>query len=324
MMLARGVLVGWGLLTLGLAALLSLTRGAPPTDDILFVTERNQGWHIYRMGADGSNPRPIARTGNYWALPAWSPDGETVYFADASEGRFGLFRVSSTGGEPQRVLHTPGEAFSPRPSPNGLWLVYRVRGGPIYAMRPDGRDLHIALNDRSTLGDVNWSADGRWLVYVAPGTSGRGDIFRWRWRSNRAPQQLTSHPQHDSMPSPSPDGRWIAFMSRRNGAGDIYLMRFDGGDLRRLTDDPADDLYPAWTADGEWLVFVSRRGDDSDIYAMRPDGRDLHNLTHHPGIDRTPAPAPLARRAWHPLGPSLAGLGLLGVGLFPRRCAAHA
>ncbi len=47
----------------------------------------------------------------------------------------------------------------------------------------------------------------------------------------------------DYNPSFSPDGKWIAFTSERNGSGeaDLYRVHVDGSDLERLTDDPALD-----------------------------------------------------------------------------------
>src|SRR5918998_5877258 len=48
---------------------------------------------------------------------------------------------------------------------------------------------------------------------------------------------LVSHPASDSRPLYSPDGRRLAFVSTRSGNGDLYVLNFDTGDLRRLTFD---------------------------------------------------------------------------------------
>jgi Tol biopolymer transport system component len=48
---------------------------------------------------------------------------------------------------------------------------------------------------------------------------------------------LTHEPADGALPAWSPDGTKIAFVSARDGTGDIYLMNADGTGVRRLTHD---------------------------------------------------------------------------------------
>src|SRR5919198_164069 len=61
-------------------------------------------------------------------------------------------------------------------------------------------------------------------------------------------------------PAWSPDGRRIAFVSRRDGRSHIYVMRPNGTGVRRLTDSAADDESPTWSPDGRRIAF-SRGGE---------------------------------------------------------------
>ena len=62
--------------------------------------------------------------------------------------------------------------------------------------------------------------------------------------------RLTYDPAIDSDPALSPDGRRIAFVSRRNGRVDgIYVMDSDGEKLMQLTKD-SNCSDPAWSPDG--------------------------------------------------------------------------
>ena len=71
---------------------------------------------------------------------------------------------------------------------------------------------------------------------------------------DRNPQQLTNDRHLDNDPSWSPDGKRIAFASKRgpdwnkkDGDWDIYVMDTDGGNIQNLTNNPlADDRQPAW------------------------------------------------------------------------------
>jgi Tol biopolymer transport system component len=59
-------------------------------------------------------------------------------------------------------------------------------------------------------------------------------------------QSSTPTPGADYLPAWSPDGKRIAFVCKRGGHSDIYVMDADGGNLRRLTDDRADELGVDW------------------------------------------------------------------------------
>ncbi len=79
----------------------------------------------------------------------------------------------------------------------------------------------------------------------------------------------------------SPDGRKMAFVSDRDGNGEIYVMNADGSAQRRLTRNPASDVEPVWSPDGRKIAFV--RVNDltfgSEIYVMNADGSGQVNLT---------------------------------------------
>ncbi|HEX7957471.1 MAG TPA: LpqB family beta-propeller domain-containing protein, partial [Pyrinomonadaceae bacterium] len=86
---------------------------------------------------------------------------------------------------------------------------------------------------------------------------------------------LVSHPAHESRPLYAPDGRRLAFISTRTGNGDIYVLDFASGDLRRVTFDDGFEQLDAWSADGRWLYFSSTARDISgsnDVYRVAAAG----------------------------------------------------
>ena len=93
----------------------------------------------------------------------------------------------------------------------------------------------------------------------------------------------------------------IAFVSKRDGNPEIYVMDTDGGNLRRLTNNPARDYAPSWSPDGKRIAFISDRDGHprripgwftSEIYVMDADGGNPQNLTNHPSDDRSPSWSP--------------------------------
>jgi Tol biopolymer transport system component len=51
----------------------------------------------------------------------------------------------------------------------------------------------------------------------------------------------------EALPSWSPDGTQIAFVSDRAGPGSVYVMNADGTGSKRLTNAPEEDRDPAWS-----------------------------------------------------------------------------
>jgi TolB protein len=69
-------------------------------------------------------------------------------------------------------------------------------------------------------------------------------------------------------PAWSPDGRRIAFVSRRDGRSHIYVMRADGTGLRRVTNAPANDESPTWSPDGRRIAFAR----DAELFVVPSRG----------------------------------------------------
>ena len=106
-------------------------------------------------------------------------------------------------------------------------------------------------------------------------------------------QKLTKGVIGDGGPTWSPEGKRIAFWSKR-GNGGIYVMDADGENVRLLTDQPAVTFLPAWSPDGRQIAFNSRPlGVLGDIYVMDADGDNIRRLTNRPdGCDLHPTWSP--------------------------------
>ena len=57
---------------------------------------------------------------------------------------------------------------------------------------------------------------------------------------------LTNAASMDRYPVWSPDGKYIAFETNRDGNLEIYVMKADGTQVMKLTNDPAQDTSPSW------------------------------------------------------------------------------
>ncbi len=113
------------------------------------------------------------------------------------------------------------------------------------------------------------SPDRREIAFVSG-----GDIWSVPTGGGTA-QLLVSHPATESRPVYSPDGKRLAFVSNRTGAGDIYILDFSTNDLQRLTFDTAPEQLDTWSRSGEWIYFSSNADDIAgmnDIFRVRANG----------------------------------------------------
>jgi hypothetical protein len=97
------------------------------------------------------------------------------------------------------------------------------------------------------------SPDGKTVVFYGAGQLWLSD------RSGSVPRLLAPMSDHiEMMPAWSPDGRWIAFVSWKDGElGGVWKIPVTGGRALRLTSEAGEYLFPTWSPDGEKIAVAS-------------------------------------------------------------------
>ncbi len=227
--------------------------------------------------------------------PRWSSDGRLAFVCDRS-GKPQIYILDTLEDAPRQITHFGYGARSPVWSPDGERLVFVSQESPeaqVDYLDDDIRRItHLAYRF-----DNRGHVDGRFHhIWVVDARGGE-------------PHRLTSGDQDDVMPTWSPDGREIAFVSNRlNEADPIFcsqlyvlpvLESMGAGNEPGVTNPPrliSQGLEmvsaPAWHPDGAWMACIGRRsrapaGANNAVYIVSPvSGGDAVSLTE--GLDRSP------------------------------------
>ena len=248
----------------------------------LFINPRDYSG-AYLLG-----PNPVDLRISTNAAPfAWSPDGSRVAFVYGPNGLTDVLRVTNTAGEPKDLVGhgsqtAAGGISSPRWSPDGQTIAYigmdsNYASQAIYTINANGgtESRFFAPRSGETFRGLAWGKS--WLAFVS-NLTGQHEI--WRLNSDGSgPLQLTNDKRENGSPAWSPDGKMLAYYSKRaDNSYQIMVMNADGSGQRQLTN-TANNWTPTWSPDGNWIAFSSTRGGQLGIYIMDKNGGNVQLIT---------------------------------------------
>lgn len=239
----------------------------------------NSAGKLYRLPFAGGTPVQID-TGTLNHLNndhGLSPDGKWIAVSDKTDpdGKSRISILPAEGGTP-RLVTAAGPSYWHGWSPDGKTLAYVAsrdaqRVLNLWACPVDGGP-EIQLTGNSPLDDgPDYTPDGRFIYF---NSSRSGNMKLWRIRADGSePEQVTFEDDtRDWFPHPSPDGKWIVFISFGTdvAVGDhppnkdvtLRLMPASGGApkvIANLFGGQGTLNVPSWSPDGKAFALVSYR-----------------------------------------------------------------
>ncbi|HKW11705.1 MAG TPA: hypothetical protein VJO33_15065, partial [Gemmatimonadaceae bacterium] len=265
---------------------------SPDGQSILFASTRDGDWELYTMQVDGTSPTRVTSSPGRDAHPQFLTTGRIVFQSPrnyADDRNVDLFLADATGAHLRRIV--AGSSFNGVPIPSHDHRALLFQRGEWNAA---AKNFHWELLLTDTLGTSprpltanpwssqvpSWFPGDREMAFFA-NPDGREQLFVMNVET-RAVRPLIRSNANDQTPSVSPDGRFIAFVSDRNGSAsrDLFLFTVETRVVRQLG--PSGLVLfsqPSWSPDGERLLFSGTGSGLDEIYLINRDGTGFTQLT---------------------------------------------
>ena len=146
--------------------------------------------------------------------PIWTPDGKRVTFTSNKGGADNLFWKLADGSGPDERLTTSKHVQTAR----------------------------------------SWSPDGQQLVFEDTDPSTDNDLWVLPLQGNRRPRPFLRTPFPEGWARLSPDGHWLAYVSKELALTEVYVQPFpDGGGKYQIS--TTGGTEPVWSRDGRELFY---------------------------------------------------------------------
>jgi serine/threonine protein kinase/Tol biopolymer transport system component len=227
-----------------------------------FSTFRQTFGPLQIVSAEGGEPRLI--TSSAATEPQWLPSGDRLaWLTDKGLIVFAAFDPERgvTIGEPKPATSEPA-LDSYRVSPDGRWLAYRVwadSGHMLIRVVPTtGGGSRTVVNAEARVWLMDWSADGRYIYYLAQilNRPGLRPVFRVAASGGTAVERMDSIPSGPDAPRVA---KKLVVMSDGpiGGRPPIELQRYDGSAIARVSLPPRASIEPAgrtFSSDGKYFL----------------------------------------------------------------------
>jgi dipeptidyl aminopeptidase/acylaminoacyl peptidase len=259
----------------------------------------SRGGDLWQVEVKGGQARAVWTTPSPEVEFSPSPDGTRLAFVRASsagEAQHGgdLIVRSLSDGTESKIAHDDESVFSPVWSPDGsqvayiggskivrhdespsysgeklIYAVFEYVSGQVYVV-PSTGGKPVAIDTPGEYNGLSW-VDSAHVTYDRQSNEYKTRTIYVADRSGSAPRAIHEDVEEkfwslpdweaEAKPKPSPDGKWIAFLTDLDGWDHVYVVPASGGQAIQITKGHFEAWRPIWSHDSTRLAFDANEPD---------------------------------------------------------------
>jgi eukaryotic-like serine/threonine-protein kinase len=252
---------------------------APDGKYVLSIVEDGGKMSLWlRNIPTGSNTQVLPPEAALYRNPAFSPDGNYIYYskaADAAGNSDNLQRIPVLGGEAVQVVRDVD--LGPSFSPDGQRMAYLRGNDPvvgkylILSANLDGSDERVLYTAPTPIPSwMAWSPDGKLIAYIqAAGQDAQGSVRTVELVSGKDQALTTLTDKVASSIAWMPDGRGLMLVYTDRSTGfqraQLGFLSYPNAEFHALTNDTSGYQTLSISADGKSIAAMQRQGSDSIV-----------------------------------------------------------
>ncbi len=228
---------------------------------------------IYTMPIQGGNPKKLTSDIGWQMQPTFSPDGRYIAYTSDEGGGDNIWLMNTDGTGAHAVTNETFRLLnSPAWSPDGNFIVARkhftntrsLGAGEVWLYHKNGGNgvmLTAKANDEKDLGEPAYSHDGKFIYFSQDDTPGKTfhyskdseqgiyKIKRFTVETGEI-EELLGGAGGAIRPTPSPDGKYLAYIKRVDFQTSLFLYDLTSGEHTQLYADLDRDMQETWAIHG--------------------------------------------------------------------------